>query len=62
MFERDRRILRYLNSREVIIAISLALTVCGIIFIVATGRYELSFFVIAALLPWLEYWSQRKKR
>lgn len=61
MLERDKAILRYLNSREGIIAISLILTVCGIIFIILTGRYELSLFVIAALLPWIEYWSKRNK-
>ena len=53
--------LRYLNSREVIIAISVALTVSGIVFILLTGRYELSLFVVAAILPWIEYWSRRKK-
>jgi hypothetical protein len=56
-----RALLRYLNSREVIIAISLALTVSGIVFILLTGRYELSLFVVAAILPWIEYWSRRKK-
>jgi hypothetical protein len=62
MLPRDRAILRYLSSRQGIIAISLALTVCGIIFILVTGRWELSFFVIAALLPWVEYWFRRTKR
>jgi predicted ABC-type sugar transport system permease subunit len=55
-------VLHYFNSREVVIAASLILTVCGIVFIILTGRYELSLFVIAALLPWVEYWSKRKKR
>jgi hypothetical protein len=62
MFERDKAILRYLNSREGIIAISLILTVGGIVFIVLTGRWELSLFVIAALLPWVEYWSKHRKK
>jgi hypothetical protein len=53
--------LRYLGSREGIIATSLILTASGIIFIVSTGRYELSFFVIAAILPWIEHWARRKK-
>jgi hypothetical protein len=61
MTERDKAILRYLKSREGIIAISLILTVCGIVFIIISGRYELSLFVIAAILPWLEYWSKRRK-
>jgi hypothetical protein len=62
MFERDKAILRYLNSREGIIAISLILTISGVVFIVLTGRYELSLFVIAALLPWVEYWSKHRKK
>jgi hypothetical protein len=62
MFERDKAILRYLTSREGIIAISLILTVGGIVFIILTGRWELSLFVIAALLPWVEYWSKHRKK
>jgi hypothetical protein len=61
MAGRGRAILRYLNSREGIIAISVILTVCGVIFIILTGRWELSLFVIAALLPWIEHWSKRRK-
>jgi hypothetical protein len=61
MLPRDRAILRYLASPQGIIALSIALTVCGIIYIFATGRWELSFFVIAALLPWVEYWFRRKR-
>ncbi|GEM_PF-1086032 len=55
-------IFRWFNSREGVIAVSLGLTVCGIVFILLTGRYELSFFVAAALLPWVEYWSRRNRR
>jgi hypothetical protein len=62
MTPRDRAILRYLGSRQGIIVVSLLLTVCGSIFILVTGRWELSFFVIAALLPWVEYWLRRNKR
>jgi hypothetical protein len=62
MTPRDRAILRYLGSRQGIIVVSLLLTVCGSIFILVTGRWELSFFVIAALLPWVEYWLRRDKR
>jgi hypothetical protein len=62
MFERDKAILRYLTSREGIIAISLILTISGIVFIILTGRWELSLFVIAALLPWVEYWSKHRKK
>ena len=53
--QRRRAIIRFLKSRKGIIVLSLALTVCGIFFILVTGRWELSFFVIAALLPWVEY-------
>ncbi len=62
MFERDKAIIRYLKSRQGIIGISLTLTVGGIVFIILTGRYELSWFVAAALLPWIEYWLQRNKK
>lgn len=62
MLERDKAIIRWLKSREGTIALSIALTVCGVVFILLTGRYELAFFVIAALLPWAEYWYRRKKK
>ncbi len=62
MTPRDQEIIRFLKSPQGIISISLALTVFGIIFIWVTGRWELSFFVIAALLPWAEYWYRRKKK
>ncbi|MGH6838370.1 MAG: hypothetical protein ACREDT_06155 [Methylocella sp.] len=62
MFERDKAIIRYLKSRQGIIGISLVLTVGGIIFIILTDRYELSWFVALALLPWVEYWIRRKKK
>jgi hypothetical protein len=62
MTPRDRAILRYLGSPRGIIVVSLLLTVCGSIFILVTGRWELSFFVIAALLPWVEYWLRRNKK
>lgn len=62
MFERDKAIIRYLRSRQGIIGISLGLTVGGIVFIILTGRYELSWFVAAALLPWIEHWLRRNKK
>jgi hypothetical protein len=62
MTQIDKAIIRYITSRNGIICISLGLTVCGIIFIILTRRYELSLFVVAALLPWVEYWSRRNKR
>ena len=62
MTPRDRAIIRYLKSRQGIIVTSLALTVGGIIFIILTGRYELSWFVAATILPWVEYWLRRKKK
>ncbi len=62
MFERDKAIIRYLKSRQGIIGISLGLTVGGIVFIIISGRYELSWFVAAALLPWIEYWLRRNKK
>lgn len=62
MTQRDEEIIRFLKSRNGIISISVGLTVCGIIFIFLTGRYELSLFVIAALLPWVEYWYRRRKK
>jgi len=61
MTPRDKEIIRYLKSRQGIIGISLGLTFGGIVFIFLTGRWELSFFVIAAILPWIEYWLRRKK-
>jgi hypothetical protein len=62
MTPRDKAIIRYLKSRQGIIGISLALTVAGIVFIILTGRYELSWFVAAAILPWVEYWLRRNKK
>jgi hypothetical protein len=62
MTPRDKAIIRYLKSRQGIIAISLGLTVAGIVFIILTGRYELSWFVAAAILPWVEYWLRRNKK
>lgn len=62
MTERDKEIIRFLKSRKGTIILSLALTVCGLLFILATGRWELSFFVIAALLPWVEYWFRSRKK
>jgi hypothetical protein len=62
MTPRDRAILRYLKSRQGIIGISLGLTVGGIVFIILTGRYELSWFVAAAILPWVEYWLRPNKK
>ena len=62
MLERDKAIIRYLKSRQGIIGISLGLTVGGIVFIILTGRYELTWFVAAAILPWIEYWLRRKKK
>ena len=62
MTPRDKAIIRYLKSRQGIIGISLALTLAGIVFIILTGRYELSWFVAVALLPWVEYWFRRNKK
>ncbi len=62
MTPRDKAIIRFLKSRQGIIGISLALTLAGIVFIILTGRYELSWFVAAALLPWVEYWFRRNKK
>ena len=62
MTPRDKAIIRYLKSRQGIIGISLGLTVAGIVFIILTDRYELSWFVAAALLPWIEYWLRRNKK
>ncbi|MGH6836926.1 MAG: hypothetical protein ACREC9_15630 [Methylocella sp.] len=62
MFERDKAIIRYLKSRQGIIVISLGLTIGGIVFIILTGRYELSWFVAAAVLPWIEHWLRRNKK
>ena len=62
MLPRDRAILEYLRSPRGIIIVSIVLTVCGTVYILMTGRWELSFFVIAALLPWAEYWFRRRKK
>lgn len=62
MTEKDEEIIRFFKSRKGIIVLSLALTVCGILFIFVTGRWELSFFVIAALLPWVEFWFRHRKK
>ncbi len=62
MLPRDRAILSYLRSPQGIIVISIVLTVCGIAYILMTGRWELSLFVLAALLPWVEYWYRRGKK
>ena len=62
MTPRDKAIIRYLKSRQGIIGISLGLTVAGIVFIILTDRYELSWFVAAAILPWVEYWLRRNKK
>lgn len=62
MLPRDKAIIRFLKSRQGIIGISLVLTLAGIVFIILTGRYELSWFVAAAILPWVEYWFRRKKK
>lgn len=62
MLERDKAIIRYLKSRQGTILTSLALTVAGIVFIILTERYELSWFVAAAILPWVEYWFRRNKK
>jgi hypothetical protein len=62
MLPRDRAILEYLRSPQGIIIVSIVLTVCGAVYILMTGRWELSFFVIAALLPWAEYWFRRRKK
>ena len=58
----DKAIIDFVKSRNGIISISLVLTIGGILFIIATGRYELSFFIFAALLPWIEYWLWHRKR
>jgi hypothetical protein len=62
MTPRDKAIIRYLKSRQGIIGISLGLTVGGVVFILLTGRYELSWFVAAAILPWVEHWLRRRKK
>jgi hypothetical protein len=62
MTPRDKAIIRYLKSRQGIIGISLCLTVGGIVFIILTDRYELSWFVALANLPWIEYWLRRNKK
>lgn len=41
---------------------SLVFVVFGVLFILQTGRYELTFFIVAALLPWLEHWSRHRRR
>ena len=58
----DKAIIRYLKSRQGIIGISLGLTVGGIVFILVTDRYDLSFWVFLANLPWVEHWLRRKKK
>jgi hypothetical protein len=58
----DRAIIDYIKSRKGIIGISLGLTVCGIIFILLTGRYDLSWWIGIAILPWVEYWLRRRKK
>jgi|AmaraimetFIIA100_FD_contig_31_61111919_length_412_multi_2_in_0_out_0_1 hypothetical protein len=62
MFPRDRDIVRYLRSPQGIILIGLVLPVGGLIYILMTGRWELGFWVILALLPWAEYWFRRKRK
>jgi hypothetical protein len=62
MLERDKAIIRYLKSRQGIIGISLGLTIGGVVFIFLTGRYDLSWWVALALLPWLEHWLRRNKK
>jgi hypothetical protein len=58
----DRAIIDFIKSRRGIISISLALTVCGVIFILVTGRYDLSWWVALAILPWIEHWFRRRKK
>jgi hypothetical protein len=58
----DRAIIDFIKSRRGIISISLALTVCGVIFILVTGRYDLSWWVAIAILPWIEHWFRRQKK
>ncbi|HUI20574.1 MAG TPA: hypothetical protein VLZ74_05965 [Methylocella sp.] len=62
MTPEDKDPIRFAKNRKGIIAFSLAFTVFGIVFILFTGRYELAFFVIAAILPWAEYWFRRNRR
>jgi hypothetical protein len=62
MLERDKAIIRYLKSRQGIIGISLGLTIGGVVFIILTGRYDLSWWVALALLPWVEHWLRRNKK
>ncbi|QBR72283.1 hypothetical protein CU048_14475 [Beijerinckiaceae bacterium] len=57
----DEHIADFSDSRIGTISICTGLTVCGVIFIVFTGRYELSVFIVAALLPWVELWFKRRK-
>ncbi|MCL2452473.1 MAG: hypothetical protein FWD08_02285 [Alphaproteobacteria bacterium] len=45
-----------------IVILSLVFVVFGTLFILRTGRYELTFFILAALLPWLEHWSRHRRR
>ncbi|HTV34637.1 MAG TPA: hypothetical protein VME69_16365 [Methylocella sp.] len=49
-------------GKAAIVILSLAFVVFGALFILRTGRYELTFFVVAALLPWLEHWSRTRRR
>jgi hypothetical protein len=58
----DRAIIDFIKSHRGIISISLALTVCGVIFILVTGRYDLSWWVALAILPWIEHWFRRRKK
>ena len=58
----DRAIIDFIKSRRGIISISLALTVCGVIFILVTGRYDLSWWVAIAILPWIEHWLRRRNK
>ncbi|TPV98646.1 MAG: hypothetical protein USCAAHI_01929 [Beijerinckiaceae bacterium] len=58
----DRAIIDFIKSRRGIISISLALTVCGVIFILVTGRYDLSWWVAIAIMPWIEHWFRRRKK
>jgi hypothetical protein len=62
MLPGDRAILRFLRSPRGIILISLVLPVGGLIYILMTGRWELGFWVMLALLPWVEYWWRRKRK
>ncbi len=58
----DRAIIDFIKSRRGIISISLALTFCGVIFILVAGRYDLSWWVAIAIMPWIEHWFRRRKK